>query len=445
MEYFDLNTKAYRTALKNNSIIRYLIKIELLTYHETVIGDITKDLIIDVQGQININYKQMTRRSCSLTVANVDKKYVPSPNNPIWYQRKFKLWIGIEDNNKDVYWWSQGVYYVSSATGNAHTISIEGVDKGGALDGTLKTNMAEVQYVIEAGNNISDIVKDTLMLNIGNNEEIMNSVAYGAANLSVDPIPPLIDPQYNEKKTKADISLDSNNYLGDLLVSMADGYGADIYYDTQGHLRLEALADVFYVDGYRRMGHQWDFIDLSANFSDANYEYRFDGVNAVTVYTNLSTDVIALANAQQENRDGVPSTDLPDEVKVQNVFYTAYNTNPQSPLQIGAIGIRRLPNQEIDYIDTDQNDMQARCQQYAVMLLQKESLKGMNVSFNCPIIPHLDVNKTIGLSDEYQGIENGTFVIQSITIPLASGAMKVAATNVNWLPVDLNIEESGVG
>lgn len=638
MEYFDLNTKAYRTALKNNSIIRYLIKIELLTYHETVIGDITKDLLIDVQGQININYKQMTRRSCSLTVANVDKKYVPSPNNPIWYQRKFKLWIGIEDSDKDIYWWSQGVYYVSSATGNAHTISIEGVDKGGALDGTLKTNMAEVQYVIEAGNNISDIVKDTLMLNIGNNEEIMNSVAYGAANLSVDPIPPLIDPQYNEKKTKADISLDSNNYLGDLLVSMADGYGADIYYDTQGHLRLEALADVFYVDGYRRMGHQWDFIDLSANFSDANYEYRFDGINAVTVYTNLSTDVIALANAQIENRtsvrlksseketvndfkeikkevednninlsetvfgnidtnnrqilewtdenltrfateiaswgftpdelrgtistvmgawdtfdnvdiafspilqtsngayllsvdavwdyinalisqagegwtteellaldvsgltiDGIAINKLiaavgddaervsmimhyvgnygaynlayqevlaiavsynvgvdevllaseilsPDDIeKIQNVFYTAYNTNPQSPLQVGAIGIRRLPNQEIDYIDTDQNDTQARCQQYAVMLLQKESLKGMNVSFNCPIIPHLDVNKTIGLSDEYQGIENGTFVIQSITIPLASGAMKIAATNVNWLPVDLDIEESGVG
>lgn len=637
MEYFDLNTKAYRAALRDGSIIRYLLKIELLTYYETVIGDITKDLLIDVQGQININYKQMTRRSCSLTVANVEKKYIPSPNNPIWYQRKFKLWIGIEDNHGDIYWWSQGIYYVSSATGNAHTISIEGVDKGGALDGTLKTNMAEVQYVIEAGNNISDIVKDTLMLNIGNNEEITNSVAYGAANLSVDPIPPLIDPQYNKKLTKADISLDANNYLGDLLVSIADGYGADIYYDVHGHLRLEALADIFYVDGYRRMGHQWDFIDLSAKFSEANYEYRFDGINAVTVYTNLSTDIIALANAQQENKTdvrlkaserekvndykeikqevedngidldetvfgnidtnnrqilewteenltrfataiaswGMSPDDLkgtistvlgawdtfddvdiafspilqtqsgayllsaevvsdyinaliseagdswtteellaldeigltidniainnliasvgenaervsmvmhyvgeygtynlayreveaiavsygvdikeiliasdilpPDMIKVENVSYTAYNTNPQSPLQVGAIGIRRMPNQEIDYIDTDQSDMEARCQQYAVMLLQKESLKGMNVSFSCPIIPHLDVNRTIGLSDEYQNIDNGTFVIQSITIPLGSGTMKISATNVNWLPVDLDIEESGVG
>ena len=437
-EYFNTNTSAYRAALKQNSVTRYLLKIELLTYHETVLGEITKDLLIDMQGQININYQQMTRRSCSLVVANVDKKYIPSPNNPIWYQRKFKLWIGVEIYNGDIYWWSQGVYYVKSATGNAHTLTIEGVDKGGALDGTLKTNMAEVQYVIEEGNSIANIVRDTLALNIGNNEDIMSNVAYGAANLSVDPIVPLIDLTYNKQYIEADISIDANNYLGDLLVSIADSYGADIYYDRQGHLRLEALADVFYVDGYRRMGHQWDFVDLSAVFSDANYEYNFDGINTVTVYTNLSTDIQALINAQQENKTGIPDTNIPE--KVENISYTAYNTNPQSPLQIGAIGVRRMENQEIDYVDTTQSEAQTRCRQYAVMLLQKESLKGMNISFNCPIIPHLDVNTTIGLSDEYQGIDNGTFVIQSITIPLGSGAMNIAATNINWLPADSNIE-----
>ena len=637
-EYFNVSTSDYITALKTNSITRYLMKIELLTYYETAIGDITKELCIDADGQININYQQMTRRSCSLTVANVDQKYVPSPNNPIWYQRKFKLWIGIEDNNGDIYWWSQGVYYVLSATGNAHSLSIEGIDKGGALDGTLKTNMAEAQYIVEAGCSISDIVKDTLGLNIGNNEEIVKSAIYGAANLPIDPIVPLVDITYNKQTIEADISVDANNYLGDLLVSLADSYGADIYYDRQGHLRLESLADIFYIDGYRRLGHQWDFIDLSSNFSDVNYEYSFDGVNAVTVYTNLSADVIALANAQAESKtdtrlndeqmeivedykaiqqeikdyninlnetvfgnidtnnrqvlewteenltrfaeaiqswgenpddlrgsistvfgawdtfDGVNIAFSPilqtesgavllvadvvfeyideliiqlgsgwttedmlaldatglvmdgvlinkliadvgstaertsmvmhytgeygaynlayqdvvgvaqslnttvedvllaseinsdtDDIKVANVSYTAYNTNPRSPLQIGAVGIRRMQNQEIDYIDTSQSDMEARCQQYAVMLLQKESLRGMNISFNCPIIPHLDVNKTIGLTDEYQGIDNGTFVIQSITIPLSSNSMKISATNINWLPVDLNIEETGVG
>lgn len=443
-EYFNVSTADYITALKTNSITRYLMKIELLTYYETAIGDITKELCIDAQGQININYQQMTRRSCSLTVANVDQKYVPSPNNPIWYQRKFKLWIGVEDNHGDIYWWSQGVYYVLSATGNAHSLSIEGIDKGGALDGTLKTNMAEAQYIVEAGCSIADIVKDTLGLNIGNNEEIVHSAIYGAANLPIDPIVPLVDITYNKQTIEADISVDANNYLGDLLVSLADSYGADIYYDRQGHLRLESLADIFYIDGYRRLGHQWDFIDLSSNYSDANYEYTFDGVNAVTVYTNLSADVIALANAQTEAKTGENNPNT-DDIKVKNVSYTAYNTNPRSPLQIGAVGIRRMQNQEIDYIDTTQSDMEARCQQYAVMLLQKESLRGMNISFNCPIIPHLDVNKTIGLTDEYQGIDNGTFVIQSITIPLSSNSMKISATNINWLPVDLNIEETGVG
>ena len=637
-EFFNVSTADYVAALKTNSITRYLLRIELLTYYETAIGDITKELCIDAQGQININYQQMTRRSCSLTIANVDQKYVPSPNNPIWYQRKFKLWIGVEDGHGDIYWWSQGVYYVQSATGNAHSLSIEAVDKGGALDGTLKTNMAETQYIVETGSSVANIVRDTLGLNIGNNEEILQSAIYGAANLPIDPIVPLIDLTYNKQTIEADISIDANSYLGDLLVSLADSYGADIYYDRQGHLRLESLADIFYIDGYRRLGHQWDFIDLSSNYSDANYEYNFDGVNAVTVYTNLSADVLAIANAQTEAKtetrlsseqleivedykaiqqevkdynidlnetvygnidtnqrqvlewteenltrfaeaiqswgenpddlrgsistvfgawdtfDGVNIAFSPilqtengavllvadvvfqyidelivqlgsgwttedmlaldatglvmdgvlinkliadvgntaertsmvmhytgeygaynlayqdvvgvaqslnttvddvllaseinhdaDDIKVANVSYTAYNTNPRSPLQIGAVGIRRMQNQEIDYIDTSQSDMQERCKQYAVMLLQKESLRGMNISFSCPIIPHLDVNKTIGLTDEYQGIDNGTFVIQSITIPLSSNSMKISATNINWLPVDLNIEETGVG
>ena len=76
MEYFNNNSSGYRNALKRNSIIRYLLRIELLTMGETAIGEITKDLNVDVQGQITINYKQLTRRSCSLTVANVEQKYL---------------------------------------------------------------------------------------------------------------------------------------------------------------------------------------------------------------------------------------------------------------------------------------------------------------------------------------------------------------------------------
>ena len=457
MEYFNNNTPAYRTALKRNAIIRYLLKIELLTNGETALGEITKDLNIDVQGQITINYKQLTRRSCSLTVANVEQKYLPNPNGMVWYNRKFKLWIGIMDDHGDIYWWSQGVFYIVSATANAHTVSIEGVDKGGALDGTLKTNIAEVQYILKAGSTMTDIVRDVLALNMGASVSMYNSAAYSGMSMPIDPIPPLIDLTYNDKKIKADISVDANNHLGKLLTDMADNYGADIYYDTNGHLRLSAQADIFLNDGYKYMGHQWDFVNLSAGFADPNYQYSFDGCNCVTVYTSLSSDAQALLNAQEENKQAAnaeesqqvenltDTIDTIDTKKVQNVQYTAYNVNPQSPIRVGAVGLRRMENVEVDYIDTTQTDMQDRCQQYAIMLLHRQTLVGANLSFKCPIIPHLDTNKTIGITDEYQNIQAQTFVIQSINIPLSAGSMDVTATNINWLPSNIEMEGMGEG
>lgn len=456
MEYFNTYSSQYVNVLKNNYISRYLIRIELLTYRETPIGEITKDLSIDTQGQININYKQLTRRSCSLTVANVDNKYVPSPDNLIWYNRKFKLWIGIMDYYNNIYWWSQGVFIAVSATANAHTVSIEAVDKGGALDGTLKTNMAEVQYILKSGSTITDIVRDMLALNMGAGVHMFNSKAYAGMSMPIDPTEPLIDLQYNKKIIKADISVDANNYLGKLLTDMADNYGADVYYDTNGHLRLAALADVFLNDGYKYKAHQWDFTNLSSSFSEPNYQYSFEGCNAVTVYTNLSSDTQALIAAQEENKadeaaeeqeDYSPtsSIDTDDPIGVQNLSYTAYNLNPQSPLRVGAVGLRRMENKEIDFIDTTLSDMQDRCKQYAIMLLHRQSMIGMNLTFKCPIIPHLDVNQTIGITDEYQGIEAQTFVIQSISVPLGAGSMSVTATNINWLPSNLEMEGMGEG
>lgn len=449
MEYFNNNTPAYRDAIKRNAIIRYLMRIELLTYGETAMGEITKDLNVDTQGQITINYKQLTRRSCSLTVANVEQKYLPSPDNLVWYNRKFKLWIGVMDDYEDIYWWSQGIFFTVSATANAHTLSIEGVDKGGALDGTLNTNLAEVQYILKSGSTMTDIVRDVLALNMGANIAMSNSVIYGGMSEPIDPIPPLIDITYNDQKIKSDISVDANNHLGKLLTDMADNYGADIYYDTNGCLRMSAQADIFLNDGYKYMGHQWDFVNLSAGFADPNYQYSFDGCNCVTVYTSLSSDVQALVNAQEEAKESEGEseslTNTIDTYKVENVSYTAYNVNPMSPLRVGAVGLRRMENVEVDYIDTDQTDMHDRCKQYAIMLLHRQSMVGMNLSFKCPIIPHLDVNKTIGVTDDYQNIEAGTFVIQSIVIPLAAGSMEVTATNINWLPSNIEMEGVGTG
>lgn len=412
-EHFDLYDSYYVGAIKSPHR-RYKLRLELLDYYETVIGEITQDLSLSNQGQLSINYEQLTHRSISLTMINIQKKYIPSPNNPFWLNRKFKLWIGIVGNGSkwgfgadktiepDIYWWSCGVFFTQSATSDRNTVTINGIDKGGAIDGTLMTGMTETQRIVKVGTSITDLVKDTLM--------ITNSPFMGGQ--PIDPVPPIIDMSYNKVLTESELTLDANNYLGSLLISVANGYGSDIYYNTNGHLTLAVKADSSRVEGYNYMAHQWDFYDSGSEYSATNFEYSFGGVNAVTVYTNVT------------------------ETDLKNVSYTAYNNNPISPMRIALVGERRLEQQEVVYTDTTTEGMLRKCKDYAEYLLLKQSLIGMTVTFNCPLIPHIDVNRTIGITDAAHDINQETFVVQSVSMNLGAGEMTITASNVTWLPND---------
>lgn len=399
MEYFNQITSRYLFALRKEC--RYKMRIELLTRDESVIGEITRDLSLSNQGQINVNFSGITRRSCTLSVANIRGKYNPSQNNWFWVDRKFKLWTGISYDG-DTYWFSQGVYYTTGVDGDSNSITINAVDKGGALDGTLKLNMADTKYIIEKGSSIYDAVRDTLANNEGSG--------------MIDSTEPLIDNYFRTQYFQADISINENDYIGSLFTQVADQYGADIFYDTNGRLNLVRQADSELLDGYTRMGSQYDFTDETAHYSQSSYSYAFDYVNAVTVYTNI--------NALGE-----------DNKPVKNVSFAAYNTNPASAISVDNIRIRRMENTEIKYINgLTEEQMQERCQQYGEYLLFKSSLSKMAIQFSATVVPHLDVNKIITITDRHKGIDRQQFIVQSITFPMYAGEMTVNATDMNMLP-----------
>ena len=419
MEYFNYHSNVYDSALSNLNN-NYRIRLEILTDEETTIGEITKDLSLTAAGQITINYEQITRRSCSLSLINVDNKYIPTKNSPFWLNRKFKLWLGLVVC-KDTYWWSQGVFYTVSANATGRILNIEGVDKGGALDGTLKLNMTEAQYKFGRGKALTEMIKQTLALDVGNPYGANNSPIGFGGNRPIDSQPPLIGIEYYGFNTVSDISIDANSYISEMFVNMAELYAADCYYNTNGNLIFEQHIDS---SGYNYVPTQWSFTDLSSMFEDVNYEYSYEGENVVTVYTNTT------------------------EAGVRNVAWTAYNTNPLSPLNVST-GIRRASHIEIPYyyneeLSQEQQEVQQikDCRSTANHYLLANSMLGMTLNFNAPIIPHMDVNKTIDITDQYADIENGVYVVQSITIPLSSGKMQISATNINWLPNDMTF--SGV-
>lgn len=418
-EYFNVINNVYNNALQS-AHNAYRLRLEILSDDESTIGEITKDLSLTAAGQITINYEQITRRSCSLSLINVENKYIPTKNSPFWLNRKFKLWLGLVVG-KDTYWWSEGVFYTVSANANGRVLNIEAVDKGGALDGTLKLNMTEVQYQFGHNVPITEIIKQSLSLDVGNPYGATSSpIGYGG-NRPVDCKPPLVGIEYYGFKTVSDISIDANAYISELFVQMGELYAADCYYNTDGYLMFVPHIDS---TGYKYAPTQWAFTDLSNTFEDVNYEYNFEGENVVTVYTNTS------------------------ESGVRNVAWTAYNTNPLSPINVST-GIRRAEHIEIPYYynaELDQEEQERQqikdCRSAANHYLLASSMVGMTLTFNTPIIPHMDVNKTIQITDQYADIEDGIYVVQSLTIPLSGDKMQVTATNINWLPNDMSF--SGV-
>ena len=410
LEFYDEYNDEYLFAL-NQKHRRYKLRVELLGYYENVVGEITKDVSIDASGQITINNEQITRRSCSLNLINVEKQYLPSSDNPIWFNRKFKLWIGIVIKDK-TYWWSQGVYFTQKATCDGNVVSIQGVDKGGALDGTIKTGMLDTTYIIESGTTIANVIRDTLMWNETNSPYLKRNTR--ATSYPIDPITPIIDSRFNTYHTQNEITLNGNDYISTLFSSLADGYGADAYYNTNGRFIFQQMADDNRIDGYRFMARQWNFEADGEFYADSNVEYNFDSYNVVTVYTNES-DLV-------------------------NVSYTAANNNPLSPLRLDSAGVRRMSDVEIPYVNVSQDEMEQRCKAYADYLLMKEAMRGMSISFSSPIIPHLDVNRTIGITDKRFDLDDETFVVNSITIPLSAEAMQINATRFSWLPDNTTIE-----
>ena len=121
---------------------------------------------------------------------------------------------------------------------------------------------------------------------------------------------------------------------------------------------------------------------------------------------------------------------MSDNVNGEIVDYTAENNNPLSSTRIEVIGRKEMPliNSSFVYnMETAQN--------YADYLLKTKSIVQVTIDFNSSLIPHIDVNNIVGISDTYFDYVQQRFIIQSLTMPLTtSGLMDISASNIADLP-----------
>ena len=139
------------------------VKVEWLNPDESVNYEFTNALYgIDVN--LNVNYQNGSRRSCTLKINN-DKNRFPINYNNIWFGQKFKLWMGIYLDDNTPYYFPQGVFYVSNPTEvyspSERIITINGVDKWAYLDGSLFGKLSGT-YQTSIGVNLYDALRELL-------------------------------------------------------------------------------------------------------------------------------------------------------------------------------------------------------------------------------------------------------------------------------------------
>lgn len=182
-EYYDKIDANLINTLKYQPQTHMGLKVELLDYLETTIGEVTQDIDRSNAGSVEINYQQGVRRSCSITLINKFNLYTPSFNRGIWLHTKFKVYMGFYIG-VDIYWFSQGIYILTNPSvlneRSNKTITLNGVDKFGILGSETSFHELNGTYKIPAGTTLKNAVKSLLKMPIGNSGG--NLIVYGADN-----------------------------------------------------------------------------------------------------------------------------------------------------------------------------------------------------------------------------------------------------------------------
>lgn len=409
MEYYDVTRlldKNYYDIV-NKPVRSTRMKLELLDHFENAIDSIEQDIDSSSAGSIVANNEQGCRRSCSFTLINVDEKYTLDENNFFWFNRKFRLYLGLTDG-KDTFWFTKGVFITSSASCDsvAHTVDISGVDKYAQLNGDLNVLQAdEMDTIFEIGTKIEDVIRDILMLDIGN-------------GFVLDPIEPIIDPDIAKQTLYRDYTLSAGGYFGDFLTEIMTCFGCDIFYDALGRLTVSRIFND----------------DIPYWYAFKSPAYRFNYNIHGYIAPSLSADLKGVNKI-------IVST---DNTECENAQYTAINHNPRSPLCYDKIGARTLPENggiiTIDAGDPAYGTTEKKCKDYAEYRILKETCVALKVHFNTIPLFHLNEGDVISITDNHFGLYEDGFIIQSITYPMDTGELTIEAANLKYLNTDIYID-----
>ena len=355
-----IQTNAYKTKAK----IELLRRVDETPY-STIEGDI-------IGGNITINRKNGTRRTCSVVLNNYDGAYIPD-EYLFWINSKFKLSIGVLCDDGEYYYVPMGIFVTQNplmdvGIGRTDTITISGTDKFSLLSG-LNSGILGATYIISLGTNIPTAIR-TILTTFN------------------DTINPIIHSTYTSEVTPYTITEAYGKTSQNLLFQLQGMLSSNIYYDANGQLVFEP--------DFNDAGKasEWDFEKGDFHYIGARYEPD---------YSSVKNKILVIG----DNINGA----IYDAV--------AENTNLQSPTRTQLIG------EKLEIIEDSNIYTTALAQDRADYELKRKIAVYSGVSIESAIIFHLDVDKVITLTEDKLKFDKERFLIENINIPLGNSASRM--------------------
>ena len=280
-------------------------------------------------GSISIQNGNGKRSVISLTLSNINGKFLPDIDGFLWIQRKIKLYLGEIINNEEIYF-PKGIYVMENPSvksdPSSTNVSLSCNDKFSLLDGT---NGGELDYIwqIPSGTNLRTALQ-TLLNDAGE-------------------IKPLIfDSFYNSVTVPYTIIKEEGSTYGDIILELAEFLGANVYYNEEGFPVFERD----YSDKIK--GSLYDFEDTihkGITYVNANVTYEFNNVyNAVLVIgDNVNGN---LARYVVENTDLTSPTAISNIPRRTMVIYDDLISTDVLAEQRGLYELKRVTNVLINEI-----------------------------------------------------------------------------------------------
>lgn len=372
-----------KTALLSPAVL-YTFHFYNLHEDESIREDLSQYLLEG--GELSIQYQDGIRRKLSLSLSN-SKSWVPHPfKGFLWKGSKFKLEIGVNIASVE-YIYPAGVFIlqnfnISKGIRNGK-IDMELIDKFGNLDGSVGGKIID-PVNIDVRSNIRDLIFSLLR-----GEKIRG--------YCIDNKTPIFPSSLVHSLTPFSIFENSESTVGGLISKLATIINLNVFYDENGRMCFEEMRENML---HNTASAVWSFDNRFPKFKITSSNIDFQKVENVVVVEGANVNG-NICRARSEN------------------------TNMKSPTNVSMF--EPNPYKVTDENISDYNSAKVR----ADYELFKRSLIPVLINIDSVLIPSLDVNTVINITDKNWGFKNERFLINSISIPISrTPHMTIQAANL---------------